>query len=172
MIPETSENRTIELYECEQFPYKWKFRRNLAEHITAVDSTILHHNNKWWVFTNIEEHPGAMSLDELFIFYTDDIINGTLQPHPLNPVVSDVRSARPAGRIFPVNGKLMRPSQICAPYYGWGTSINEITELSETSYEEKPVTTIKPDLTQRIAGVHTISIANDLAVIDALFIRK
>lgn len=172
MIPETSENRTIELYECELFPHKWKFKRNLAEQITAVDTTILFRDNKWWVFTNIEEQPGAMSLDELFIFYTDDIINGTLHPHPLNPVLSDVRSARPAGSIFPIGDKLMRPSQICAPYYGWGTSINEITELSETGYKEVPVATIKPDLTKRIAGVHTISIANDLVVIDALLHYK
>ncbi len=30
MIPETSENRTIELYKCEEFPVKWNFVMNLA----------------------------------------------------------------------------------------------------------------------------------------------
>lgn len=172
MIPESSENKTIELYECTEFPYKWTFRRNLMENVTAADTTVLFHNDKWWLFTTIEEYPGAGLLDELYLYYTDDIINSELKSHLRNPIVSDVRSARGAGPIFKKNGELYRPSQICAPYYGWGISINRVTALSERDYSEEQVSVVAPAEGENIAGVHTISYVGKVCVIDALVDMK
>ena len=39
MIPETSANKTIELWKCTEFPLKWEKHSNLIENIEAVDST-------------------------------------------------------------------------------------------------------------------------------------
>lgn len=52
MIPETAENRTIELYKCIEFPEKWEFCTNLMEDVYAVDSTIVKKDNKYWLFCN------------------------------------------------------------------------------------------------------------------------
>ena len=168
MIPETSENRTIDLYECVEFPHKWELKRTLIKNISAADSTVIYHKGRWWLFTCVEEVAGSLLLDELSIFYTDDIINSELVAHPQNPVVSDVRRARPAGPLYIHNGSLYRPSQICAPWYGWGISINRVTKLSETEYEEQPGSLIRPELPAGIRGVHTLSYAGDLCIIDAI----
>src|SRR5690606_21018624 len=109
--PETSENKTIELYKCVDFPYKWELSKVLMNNVSAVDSTILKHNNKYWLFCNIKENEGASSLDELFLFYSDSLQEGEWISHPLNPIVSDVSQSRPAGHIFKENGRLYRPSQ-------------------------------------------------------------
>ena len=168
MIPETSANHTVDLYECVSFPYKWQFKKNLLTDIKAVDSTVIFKDNKWWLFTNVVENAGASSLDELFLFYCDDIINCELKSHHSNPIVSDVRSARPAGPLYYKDGVLFRPSQICAPYYGWGISVNKITKLTEQEYEEDQASVISPDVNNKIAGIHTLAYAGKLCVIDAL----
>jgi hypothetical protein len=172
MIPETGANKTVDLYECIEFPYKWEFKKNLLTDIRAVDNTVLFYDNKWWLFANVKEQEGASSLDELFLFYSDDIINSELKAHPQNPIVSDVRSARPAGPVFTRDGQLYRPSQICAPYYGWGVSVNKVLTLTGEEYSEQRVSSITPDMQQKIAGVHTLSYAGSLCVVDALVDMK
>lgn len=172
MIPESEKNDTVDIYECVEFPYKWKFRKNLLSDIKAVDSTVVFHDNKWWLFTNVKEHLGASFLDELFVFYCEDIINCELKKHTRNPVISDVRSSRPAGPFYSKDGVLYRPSQICAPYYGWGVSVNKVVKLTEDEYEEQNEYSISPDLQQRIAGIHTLSYAGNLCVVDALMDMK
>lgn len=39
MVPESSANKTIELWKCTDFPLKWEKYSNLIENIEAVDST-------------------------------------------------------------------------------------------------------------------------------------
>ena len=68
MIPETCANKTIELYKCLEFPFKWELQQNLMENLDAVDTTIHFHNGKYWMFVNIKENKGASNCDELFLF--------------------------------------------------------------------------------------------------------
>jgi hypothetical protein len=88
MIPESAKNRTVELYECTEFPYKWEFRKNLMENCYAVDSTLFHWQDKWWMFANMIETEGAPTWDELFLYYSDNPLSSNWTPHPKNPVVS------------------------------------------------------------------------------------
>jgi hypothetical protein len=92
----------------------------LMINVYAVDPTILRKDGKWWLFVNIRENEGASSLDELFLFYSADLFCRDWTPHPKNPVVSDVKSSRPAGRIFSYNGNIYRPSQNNSKRYGMG----------------------------------------------------
>jgi hypothetical protein len=172
MIPETSENRTIELYKCIDFPLKWELYKVLMNDLSAVDSTILKHNNKYWLFCNIKENEGASSLDEHFIFYSDRLLKGELTSHPCNPIVSDVSQSRPAGNIFNENDKLYRPSQDSAKGYGYGMKINEIIELNETSYKEVTIQSIQPNWAKDLISTHTINNTGKLTVIDALIKRR
>ncbi|MGN6569256.1 MAG: glucosamine inositolphosphorylceramide transferase family protein [Flavipsychrobacter sp.] len=167
MIPETRANRSIELYETDNFPLGWKLKMKLMENVDAVDTTILFYNNKWWLFTNMREYDGASTSDELFLFYADDLLTKNWTPHPLNPIVSDFLNARPAGRVFIHNGNLYRPAQICTPFYGWGVAINHISKLTEQEYQETTVSSIKPHWEKNVRQVHTLSYCNKLTVIDA-----
>lgn len=167
MIPETSENRSIEIYKCTDFPYHWEFHKKIFENIDAVDTTLFFYNGNWWLFTNIRENQGAASFDdELFLFYSDDPLSENWNPHPLNPIVSDVRKARPAGRIFEHEGNIYRPSQNCGGRYGRGLNLNKILKLSQTEYEEVKGDAYGPYWDKDLLGVHTISYDSGLTFID------
>jgi len=167
MIPETMDNRTIEVYRCVEFPYNWEFHTTLMDDIDAVDATLLHYQDKWWLFANIGEHPGISTMDELFLFYSHDPLGNDWTPHPMNPIVSDVRSARPAGRIFEHNGRIYRPSQNSSGGYGRGLCLNHIDRLTESEYQEHQVSSAAPNWDKDIIGLHTFNHAARLTMIDA-----
>jgi len=167
MIPETNQNKTIELYKCCDFPYIWKFEKYIMENISATDTTLFHYENKWWLFTTIDQTGGVSSCStELFLFYSDDPIMGKWVSHPLNPVVSDESRARCAGKIFIDDGKIYRPSQDCSIRYGRGLNINHITKLNEQEYNEVLLKEIKPDWDPKLKGLHTINSDKDMIIID------
>jgi hypothetical protein len=172
MVPESAENRTIDLYECIEFPYKWVHTMTLKENIKAVDTTLLFYHGKWWLFTGISENEGSFPDVELFLFFSDDLFTRDWKAHPLNPIVSDVKKARPAGRIFTRNGKLFRPSQDCSISYGYGFDLNEILVLSETEYREEDAVAVRPDWDKKISATHTYGIEGQFQIIDARTTRR
>ncbi|MCJ7434931.1 MAG: hypothetical protein MUO77_15725, partial [Anaerolineales bacterium] len=143
MIPETKENNGIELYCCTKFPDQWEFVKTLIDNIHARDATLLEASGKWWLFTNIQE-TGSLSWDNVHLYYADHPLSDQWTPHPCNPIIKDIRSARPAGRIFSDNNKLIRPSQDCSVRYGYAISFNQIITLTETDYAETCEQTFKP----------------------------
>jgi hypothetical protein len=170
MIPETKENRTVELYRADEFPNRWSLAAVLLKNIFAVDATIHQANGKFWMFAGLSN--GRYSnCDELGLFYSDSLF-GPWTPHPGNPVVSDVRRARPAGALFYENGKLIRPSQDCARAYGYALCFSEVLVLNEMEYLEKPLGRIEPDWAKGNLGTHTYSRTDDFEVIDGNFAAK
>jgi hypothetical protein len=165
MTPETSESRNIELYRAVDFPFRWEFSRFLMEGIEAVDPTLFRRDNRWWLFANIPTE-GGLAHDELHLFYSDSL-EGTWTPHPNNPVVSDVRKARPAGPVFEIEGSLIRPAQDCSITYGRAVSFQKITRLTENEYEEETVNRIEPPLERGNIGVHTYTFSNGFEILDA-----
>ena len=172
MIPETATNKTIELYKCEEFPLKWTLEKVLINNIHAVDSTILKHNDKFWLFCNVMKNQGSNTKDELSLFYSENLNSNKWISHPNNPIISDVKTARPAGKIFKFNNKIYRPSQNNSKTYGYGMQIREILKLDENSYVESHVHSIYPNWANDIYATHTINQENELTIIDALVRRK
>ena len=166
MIPESSSNKKIEIFKCIEFPNKWELHGNLMSDIDAVDSTILFHDNKWWLFTGIKENDGASNSDELFLFYSQDPTNDQWIPHPQNPIISDVRRARSAGKIFSYQNKLYRPSQNGSYHYGYGININRIKKITEFEYEEEVENEILPKWNEQITRIHTFTYVDGLSVMD------
>ncbi len=172
MIPETAENRTIELYKCSDFPKKWELNKILVSDIRAFDATIFHKDGMWWLFANVCENEGSSSSDELFLFYSCDLISSDWTPHPMNPIVSDVKSSRPAGSMFLLDGRIYRPSQNSGQRYGYGMKLNQVVTLSESDYEESSILDIKPTWDRRIIACHTINFGHGLTVLDAMLRRS
>lgn len=172
MIPESSDNKTIQLYKCVHFPDKWQFQKNLMENVVAADVTLYYYGQKWWLFTNIKENEGSTNWDELFLFFAESPISESWKAHPLNPIISDVRKARPAGRIFDYNGKVYRPSQNSSRRYGYGLKINQIVKLNEFEYEEVEIRSIEPNWDKHIKGVHSFSRERNLTMIDGKLKRQ
>ncbi|GAB4420227.1 MAG: hypothetical protein Kow002_08480 [Anaerolineales bacterium] len=172
MLPETAENRTLELYRCARFPDRWEYVQTLMQKIYAVDATLLEHAGKWWLFANIKEGENASSLDRLFLFYADSPLTKAWTPHPQNPVVNGIKSSRPAGRILARTDGLIRPSQDSSRRYGYALNFNRITKLSTTAYEETRIARIAPPRRSKVLAVHTYSEAGELSIVDAVVRRR
>lgn len=169
MVPESGQNRSVELYRCQHFPDLWHREKVLLDKVACADATFHRDAERWWMFVNIGA-PGTELYDELHLYYADSL-TGKWRPHPANPIKSDVCSARPAGRLFMRNGFLHRPAQICAPRYGTGIAIAQVLELTPQTYREEIVDRILPLPGQGILGLHTLNRAGDLNVIDC-FARR
>lgn len=170
MMPETAAHRQVELYRCVSFPAQWKLECVVLPGVKALDPTPVSLFGKWWLFANLPAY-GAGSLDELHLFFSDSPV-GPWTQHPANPIKSDVRSARPAGRIFEKQGQLYRPAQDCSTRYGGAVAINRIVQLSPDTYEEVETGRIGPSWGPRVEGVHTLNASGNLTVIDCLLRRR
>ena len=172
MVPESVEANTIGLYECVEFPHRWKFKLNLMENVLAVDTTLLFYQEKWWLFTGIAKNEASLPFVELFLFFSNDPFTNQWTPHPQNPIIADVKKARPAGSLFVGNGKIFRPSQDCSKTYGYGFDLNEILLLSEFEYREKLVVSVTPGWDKKVEATHTFARNGHLTVIDAFMRRR
>src|SRR5690606_28194831 len=114
-----------------------------------------YHEGHWYLFGNIKPWEGNSADQYLAIYYTDDLLNGAWKPHAANPLKRDVRGTRPAGRIFYHNGKMIRPSQIGAPKYGFGVLFYEILKLTPTDFLEVPFDEILPLWHSGLLATHT-----------------
>jgi hypothetical protein len=164
LMPETSQNRTIEVYRAIEFPRRWELAGTLFSDVSAVDATLFERDGKLWLFA---AGIGGKDLtcSELSLFYSDSLF-GPWIPHPKNPIVCDVRRARPAGRLFYESGELIRPGQDCSRCYGYAISLNRIDVLSETDYCETPVGAIQPDWAPGLSATHTLNMNSRYEVLD------
>lgn len=171
MMPETVGNCAIELYRCTGFPNQWEFFKTLIPDTPAVDATLLEKDGKWWLFANIRDEGGS-TWNSLHLFSADNPLSDTWTPHPGNPIVKDVNTARPAGKIISTNGNIIRPSQDCSARYGYATNFMNIQVLSETDFAEIRENRFKPPFLSKIQAVHTWNQLDNLTVVDAIWLRR
>lgn len=167
MIPECRQRRSVTLYRCVEFPRRWEKVVDLLTSVDAVDASLHYHDDRWWLFVNIAKNAGASTSDELYLFHSEKLQSSHWQPHPRNPIISDVRQARPAGRLFDFGGRLYRPSQDCSLRYGWALNFSEVQVLTTDEYRETIVTKAEPNWASDTLAVHTFNMASNLYVMDA-----
>ena len=173
MIPETSENRRLEIYKCVEFPNSWELYSTAFEGEILFDTTLYKDNdNQLWLFTNKQSHPDAPVDSELYIYKIDSLKLNKIESHKLNPVMINAEVARGGGSIFRKNDKLYRPSQCNIDgIYGKYLNINEIIELNLNEYKEKRIKTIKPDFQPNLISIHHLDQKSGIFVIDAAYRR-
>jgi hypothetical protein len=171
MVPETGEKNVVELYRSVSFPFEWQQEKILLEANCPLDATLIEVKGAWWMFVNIQEQGVTVNWDELHLYYSESP-KGPWRAHARNPIVSDVRSARPAGRLFWSKGVLYRPSQDSSERYGYATAVCQIISLSPTEYAETQIAKILPDWDKNVFGVHTLNALNEVTVIDCLVKRS
>jgi hypothetical protein len=164
MLPEARESGRIALFRAVDFPFQWELDRVLIDGVWAVDPTLVRHDHKFWLFAGGVGKHGLID-SELFLFFADSPF-GPWTPHPMNPIVSDVSRARPAGQIFMHEGCLIRPGQDCSQRYGRAVVMNRIEKLSVTEYRETPMFTLEPDWQPGNLGTHTFNMSKNYQVWD------
>ncbi|GMQ29578.1 glucosamine inositolphosphorylceramide transferase family protein [Algoriphagus confluentis] len=168
LIAESGEAGKIFRYRAKNFPYAWE-RLGVFFEGEGYDPTLFRHKDRYWLFLNQKPLPGTSPFVELYAYWTWDLENPQWTPHALNPIVSDVRSSRPAGKIFSEGNRLFRPAQDSGKRYGHRIIIQEILCLSETEYSEMTVQIISPDESMESLGTHTFNFTQDWIFSDAYF---
>lgn len=165
-IPETSEKNEVAIYQLKQETGEWKKVRTIIGNFPGVDSTVINTGDCWWLFCTKANSTKQSHNNELYIFYSDDLM-GDWQEHQMNPVKIDIRSSRPAGTPFIYGGDLYRPAQDCSETYGGKISLNKIKILTPTQFEEETVKQIVPAAESLYPdGLHTITAAGNMTVLD------
>lgn len=172
MCPETSEINEIRLYECVEFPLRWKFSKVLIRDVQAVGTMILQKDGLWWMFTNIDPCGIEENCSELFIFYSDNPVDGQWIPHPGNPFLSDSTRARNGGLIIQKNDYFRVGQKQGFDAHGNGFSINRIDVINGQHYSESKVCSIAPNFFPNIKGTHHLHSIDGLIVFDYLELTK
>lgn len=169
MIPETSQNSTVSLYECVRFPYEWKFVKHIFKNIQAVDTIIFEKNELWWLITTIDPSGYSDMSSELFVFYSSNPLSDNWHAHKQNPIVIDPLRGRNGGIVFDDNNNVFRIAQSYAfNLYGYSSKIYQIDLLNEDYYNEVEKAQILPNYFPNIFGTHHLNSKSNITVFDYL----
>ena len=136
MIPESHQAGAIRLYKARRFPHEWEHVQDLVSGTYFVDSSIFHHGEKWWMFSDASRD----AKHETLHLYHSDSITGPWIEHAMSPVVKgNGMRARPAGRVSCFDDVIIRYAQGCYPAYGSHVRAFAVTELSTSAYADHEI---------------------------------
>lgn len=163
MIPETSGNRTIELYKCIEFPLKWKLEKILVKDIYAVDSNYFSYAGKSFLVTYIYENEKP----HLEVYSVDERWNMRL----LQKKEYKENTGRGAGNFIINKDSIIRPTQNQKNKYGESIYLKKCTIDQEDVYNEKIVSEICIDKIcidgkNEYKRIHTYNTIDNIEVID------
>lgn len=163
MIPESSGARTLELYRAVDFPWKWELHSVLLEGEQISDATFFTHKGRWWLTATVG-YGGSLS-DSLCLWSAPDL-RGPWSPNEKNPVLVDIASARPAGRVELRDGLLLRPFQDGRQGYGAHMGVAQITRLDDGGFEQEVLAHFSAGDGWAGTRIHTFNQAGNLEVVD------
>lgn len=164
MIPESCSAGRVDLFRATAFPGGWVKEATLIDGIVASDATLIEHHGRWWLFATVRDGGGAFS-DALHLWSAPDF-RGPWTPHPRNPVMIDIASARPAGQMVLRDGVLLRPVQDCRLGYGRALGIAIVTQLDEGGFAQSVEAIIRPGPSWPGRRLHTLNSAGGFEFID------
>lgn len=166
VIPESKQNKNINLYKYDNKINQLKYIKSLIQNIEAVDTTILKYNNILWLFCTVKSTPLSNSGDTLMIYYSSEI-TGKWNPHSKNPIKMSNSSSRGAGNFFYKDGYWNRPVQNCSKTYGGSVKIMKIEKLTNHLYVEVEKEEIHPKFFHKKAkALHTYSYIKGHVAVD------
>ena len=168
MIPETAQNRQIEIWRADDYPHEWSLYKTVMEGQSCADTTLVEHDGQWWMFTNISTDGFDDHCSELYVFRVDSPLLDRIEPHALNPVVTDARTARNAGRITVRDGRLTRLAQNNAFQYGYGFSLMAVDRLSLSDYSETALFEATPGFAPGVSSTHHMDQLGEVHIFDGL----
>ena len=161
MMPESSANRTLEVYRADPFPYRWTLDRVVLSDIAISDATAVEAGGAWWL-TGTTNELGTSTWDCLSLFSGP----GPLGPWTAasdGPVLIDASAARPAGSFFRRGGELWRPAQDCTRAYGSGLALCRVDEIGPGTLRQTVMRRWRPP-----GGMHTFNASERFVAIDTV----
>lgn len=163
MIPETEDNRTIELYRASLFPYEWELKKILKKNIRCVDCTVFMIGDEIYVIGYIFDG----KKNKICVFQLD-IENETLI---LTDEFEDDGTGRNAGNIISIDKRLFRPTQVSKKKYGESIVLKEIVSSGKNAYCEKQFSKLQgKDVfvkgENKVDRIHTFNRIGNVEIID------
>ncbi|KAL6980266.1 Glucosamine inositolphosphorylceramide transferase 1 [Sarracenia purpurea var. burkii] len=136
MMPEGSAKGELRLYRAANFPLKWTLEKIIMKK-PLVDSFIINHQGKYWLFGSDHSGIGTRKNGQLQIWYSNSPL-GPWKPHAKNPIYNLDKSmgARNGGRPFVYNGNLYRFGQDCGETYGRRLRLFKVEVLTKDEFRE------------------------------------
>jgi len=171
LLPETHENKRLEIYICDDFPQKWSLYSTAFIGEITCDPLILLKNRKLWLFVNKTSGDLENLNKDLYIYQIDSLKLKSITPHKNNPVISNFNGGRNAAQGFFRNKNMIRVSQDCRNLYGNSINISKIKKLDLNNYLEERIQKIKPHIfcDNNIIGVHSFSEYKKNFLVDILY---
>lgn len=162
MIPETSDNRTIELYKAKEFPYEWELIKTLKRNIKIVDLTaFISEDEIFFIGYKLENKKNKICIYKL---------NMISKAMDLLSEIEDDDKGRPAGSILILDNKILRPAQLSVRKYGESIIFKEIISINKIFCEKEFSKLESKDLLikgeKNIHRIHTINIVDNFVIID------
>ncbi len=163
---ESAEKNELRMYKSLDFPIHWELVSRQFKGQSLYDPTICKKDGLYWLFANRKEHAEASSFDELFLYWSENPLTDNWISHPMNPIVSDVKSSRPAGKLFKQSGQWIRPAQDSGKSYGHRIKLQRITDWDKEKYQEETQEVIEANWDKGLLGTHTLSEVRGLVALD------
>lgn len=161
MIPESSANKTIDIYKANTFPYEWVHEKSLLIGERFVDSTVYLSDGDYYLISYTKVSEGW----DLVVFLLNmDMLSLT----EISRYHYKRNIGRPGGFLFQESG-LIRPAQDCSKKYGEALILYSVDQITKTSYLEHPYKRIEAKdvkFPKKIDRIHTLNRDNRYEVID------
>lgn len=171
MVPESCAAGTIDLYRATAFPGGWVKHATLVSGVAASDPTLFEHQGRWWLFATVRGVPTTAPLgqgsysDTLYLWSAPDF-RGPWTPHRANPVLIDIASARPAGRIVVRDDRIVRPVQDCSRGYGATLGLMQVDRLDDDGFAQSLLSRIEAGPLWPGSRLHSLNTAGGFEFID------
>lgn len=166
-MPESYQSNSVSIYKFDDFQNEFHLSQTLIRNIKAVDSTLYFDGTLFWMFYTLE---GDVNNTYLYLRYSPSLDSEFIE-HPLNPIVCDITSSRPAGNLLMHEGKLFRPTQDCSVTYGWKIHFMEVKLLNTNSYHEVYSHSLDVSQSNDLSGIHTINYQDEKTVFDVKYYK-
>ena len=166
LLPESSAAKRVDLFRFSPFPSTLELVATPIDDVALVDTTPVLVDGIWYFFTTT-----TVPFMETVLFWSRTI-DGPWELHPASPVSCTVRNSRGAGKLFWRQGRLFRPTQDCSERYGFAINVNEVTRLTPTEFEERPVSYAAPGWSPRLLGTHTWNESATWQAVDGLRLAR
>ncbi|WP_237154263.1 glucosamine inositolphosphorylceramide transferase family protein [Oryzibacter oryziterrae] len=162
MVPETSGRRSVELWRAIEFPGRWEQVATLIDDIDLGDATLVERADGWYLLGAVRER-WCSSWDALEVWQAPSLLGPWRRVGP-GPVMVDVHTARPAGRVLTIGGRLLRPFQSSSGGYGAAMGFAEIDRMDASGYGETVKIRLNP--AAPLKGLHTYNRSAGFEAID------